>query len=374
MNRPIMSVRNLLLLALVINCFALFFISTHTQVPCDVSDSSDSHKVFRQRREHLQERCRGLNLTDKFTTKTWVNFLTAEAPGPLKVCLPPKAGSSSWFQLNKKLKVISLTQSHPATAILVRHPLSRLTSAYRDKYLDGAPISEYTDEWRNRTDSPSSWNYNWFDYWLPTLIASGHLIVYDKLLEQISEYLEIFNFIAHNSVYHDKKLVITKDHDYDEVGVFIGTQMINAGRQMGLQNVIMNTYSESEEQLKRRFGTYSFTFKEFLEFVIWSDKLGITDIHWTPYTELCAPCLLDYQYILHLETIDTESKVLLQDVGYPKDIKLTTKHKTKGLTKSLHKDDLQYYKHVPKNLMDKILKLYESDFQLFGYSKNFLNV
>lgn len=186
--------------------------------------------------------------------------------------------------------------------------------------------------------------------------------------------MEIFHFIVQNSIYRDKKLVITKDHEYDELGVLIATEMIKAGRQMGLQNAIMNTYSKSKEQLKTRFGSYSFTFKEFLEFVIWSDKLGITDIHWTPYTELCAPCLLDYQYILHLETIKTEAKVLLHDVGYPEDIKLNTKHKTKGLTKSLHKDDLQYYKNVPKSLMDKILKLYESDFQLFGYSKNFLNV
>lgn len=252
--------------------------------------------------------------------------------------------------------------------------ISSLFPFFRDKYLDGAPISEYTDVWRNRTESRSSWNYNWYDYWLPTLIASGHLVAHEELLEQISEYLEIYKFIDQNSIYRDKELVITKDHDIDELGIIIGTEMIKAGRQMGLQNAIMSTYSKSDEKLKTRFEGYSFTFKEFLEFVIWSNDLGITDIHWTPYTELCAPCLIDYQYILHLEAIKTESEVLLRDAGYPKNIKLATKHKTKGLTNTLHLDDLQYYKNLPRSLMEKILEVYEDDFELFGYSKDIWSV
>lgn len=132
----------------------------------------------------------------------------------------------------------------------------------------------------------------------------------------------------------------------------------------------MDTYGTVSQDLQLRFSNATFTFQEFLEFILWVDGLGMRDLHWGTYTEQCIPCQEDYQYILHLETIDSESRVLLQDVGYPEDIQLATKHRTKGLSRTLSTSDLQYYKNLPRSLVNKILKFYEHDFDLFGYSRD----
>ncbi|XP_042883417.1 uncharacterized protein LOC122260282 [Penaeus japonicus] len=298
----------------------------------------------------------------------WVDYLTVQAPGPLRTCLSPKAGSTSWRVLNKQL-TSDHPDLHPASAILVRHPLTRLTSAYRDKFLDGAPIGLYTADWMSRTGSKTAWSDRWHLYWLPMLMSSGYLSPSEEFLELTRRDKEVFNFVRENHVVQDNRVVVTKKHGFAEEDLSVAIDMVFMGRQSALFDASLTAYGYMNESLVSKYGNSSFTFKEFLEFIVWSRDLGVLDIHWSPYTELCIPCTRDYQYILHLETIEAEARLLLKDVGYPEEVQLTTKHRIKGLTQTVHPDDLHYYQDLPESLLEKILHIYEFDFDIFGYKK-----
>ncbi|XP_069981640.1 uncharacterized protein [Penaeus vannamei] len=330
----------------------------------------DLHQVFRERREYLRERCRRLHLKDRFLSLPWRLHLTFRAPGPLRVCVPFKIGSTSWRELNNRLKEQTLPNLKPASAILVRHPLSRLASAYRDRFLNGQAISDSNESWKQRTGPEANWNYYWYGYWLPALISSGRVAASSDFEEMLRQDVEVFDFISRHHVVKDDHVEITRENDFSEQDKFVGTYMAVVGRQMGLQDAVVFAYGNMTEQLKTRYGNVSFSFNEFLEFVVWSNDLGVLDSHWTPCTELCVPCRQDYQYILHLETIAQESEVLLQDVGYPQEFRLPAKHRTKEHANVTDSDDLAYFKNVPKDLMERILKIYEFDFDVFGYKPN----
>lgn len=211
----------------------------------------------------------------------------------------------------------------------------------RDKYLGGAPISNYNREWRERTGTTPPWMFYWQTYWLPALVSSGRLTPPKRFLEDLKE-----------GAASDKSL--------------------NLGIRR-LRDAVSSAFGSVQDELTKRCSNSSFTFQEFLEFVVWTNDLGIRDVHWAPFTELCLPCQEDYHYILHLETIQEESRMLLKDVGYPEEFELTTQHRTKGHTNTLTQDDFQYYEDVPESLMKGVLEIYMHDFDLFGYVPSVLN-
>ncbi|XP_042883426.1 uncharacterized protein LOC122260289 [Penaeus japonicus] len=268
--------------------------------------------VFQKRREHLLERCRSLKINNTLNTQLWHSFLTIETPGSLQVCVPPKAGSTSWRKLSQQLTEQTHTNRRPVSAILVRHPLSRLTSVYRDKYLDGSPISFYNREWRNRTGTTTMWKFYWSTYWLPTLVSSGRLDPPKNFLEGLKQ--------------------------------GAGSDKSHIPGIRTLRDAVIRAFGHINDELMRRFNNAFFTFEEFLEFVVWTNNLGIVDVHWAPYTEQCLPCQKDYRYILHLETIQEESRILLSlDIqsGF------ISQHRTKDTYTPLQ-DDFHYYKDLPE--------------------------
>lgn len=254
-----------------------------------------------------------------------------------------------------------------------RKIISHFSSApTRDKFLDGEPIGLYDGAWMMRTESRTVWVDRWHLYWLPALISSGQVTPTKEFLELVRRNVEAFEFASENYVIENNRVVITKKHGFAEDDISVGMDMVSKGRQFGLVDATVAAYSNMDETLIAKYGNSSFTFLEFLEFVVWSRDHGVLDQHWSPYIELCVPCKTDYQYILHLETIEEETRVLLKDVGYPEEFQIDTKHKTKGLTHTVHSDDLHYYKGVPKSLLIEILHIFEYDLDIFGYNANTL--
>lgn len=188
----------------------------------------------------------------------------------------------------------------------------------------------------------------------------------------IEESLQVFRYISKRFKMDGKAMIFpdAKETEFDPHIYQIGTYMVANGRQVAIEGAAIEAYKGVMLDQIERHRNASFTFNEFLQFVVWSSDKGVIDQHWTPYTDLCFPCQQDYQYILHLEAVSEESRVFLKDIGYPDEFRLTTEHRTKGLTENLNVSDIQYFKDVPPSLLEKVIKIYEKDFELFGYSKS----
>ncbi|KAK4318975.1 hypothetical protein Pmani_010062 [Petrolisthes manimaculis] len=95
--------------------------------------------------------------------------------------------------------------------------------------------------------------------------------------------------------------------------------------------------------------------------------------HWEPFTKLCSPCDISYQYIIFLDTLTEDLQFLMSALNIS-----TINSKTRdnrgpreGVDPSddltLDPDLLQYYLQLPPYLMAKVLHTYTLDIKLLGY-------
>ena len=114
------------------------------------------------------------------------------------------------------------------------------------------------------------------------------------------------------------------------------------------------------------------TFGEFLQFIVDEGRYGLLNRHWMSIHDMCHPCLVKYNYIAKLETINEDSKVLLGSVSKQTMTTFQGKHLgpiTDSTTDSSFTDAFRrYYSSVPIKVLDGIRKLYALDFEMFGYN------
>ncbi|MPC43953.1 Huntingtin [Portunus trituberculatus] len=104
-------------------------------------------------------------------TQQYIILATCKALATLR--LAKQVGSSSFRRVCNEIKDLIPATHQPVEVMIVRHPLARLASAYRDKFLNGNPIHKYNKKWRNITQSIQSWNSRFLTYWMPALISTG---------------------------------------------------------------------------------------------------------------------------------------------------------------------------------------------------------
>ena len=93
------------------------------------------------------------------------------------------------------------------------------------------------------------------------------------------------------------------------------------------------------------------TFNEFLQFVVDEGRYGLISKNWMSIHDMCHPCLVKYNYIAKLETINPEF--------------------TDSVADSKSSDMFQrYYSSVPSKILEGIRDLYALDFELFRYDRN----
>lgn len=105
------------------------------------------------------------------------------------------------------------------------------------------------------------------------------------------------------------------------------------------------------------------TFDEFTRFVTdpKTDERPLNE-HWRPMVELCRPCEIQYDLIGKYETLDDDTRLVLNAIGPNRDIKFPTQPSANNslVIKS-------FYQALPKAQLQKIYSLFELDFRLFGY-------
>ncbi|XP_034424539.1 carbohydrate sulfotransferase 12-like isoform X2 [Hippoglossus hippoglossus] len=87
--------------------------------------------------------------------------------------------------------------------------------------------------------------------------------------------------------------------------------------------------------------------------------------HWRQMHRLCHPCLIQYDFIGHQETLQEDAEQLLNTLKLQNSIKFPASYDNITAPESLS----GWFRTVPLVERRKLYKLYETDFRLFGYRK-----
>ncbi|CAL4142748.1 unnamed protein product, partial [Meganyctiphanes norvegica] len=117
-------------------------------------------------------------------------------------------------------------------------------------------------------------------------------------------------------------------------------------------------------------------FSEFLQYVMDLSKHNRTtipgDIHWTNYSSVCAPCSMDYDYIMKTETIEEDllyikDRFSISEIILGKRMNKSDKSRNSSELDSAMKY-WQYYLRIPACILQKIVDLVYQDIVMFGYN------
>ena len=116
-------------------------------------------------------------------------------------------------------------------------------------------------------------------------------------------------------------------------------------------------------------------FNEFLQFIADEGRIRKVNVHWRNIHDLCHPCFVKYDYIAKLETIEQD----FQFIGKRINKKATNfPDKSLGPVPPNYREEnytevfIKYYSTVNKDTLNRLRKLYELDFKLFGYDEHAL--
>ncbi|XP_050797982.1 carbohydrate sulfotransferase 9 isoform X3 [Gopherus flavomarginatus] len=122
----------------------------------------------------------------------------------------------------------------------------------------------------------------------------------------------------------------------------------------------------SEEALKTGSGV---KFKEFVRYLLDSQRPVGMDIHWEQISKLCYPCLINYDFIGKFETLEEDANYFLQLIGAPAELKFPN---FKDRHSSDERTNMEVVRQYLKLLSDTERQLtydfYYLDYLMFNYT------
>ena len=104
----------------------------------------------------------------------------------------------------------------------------------------------------------------------------------------------------------------------------------------------------------------------FSEFIQYFSKNVTRNQHWQQYEKICHPCVVNYDFIGHLETMEEDAPIMLRMAGIDAHVTFPPNHNSTYNSTGLSQV-LEYYSQVPTRYITRIGELYRSDFEMFGY-------
>ncbi|XP_034248656.1 carbohydrate sulfotransferase 11-like [Thrips palmi] len=119
------------------------------------------------------------------------------------------------------------------------------------------------------------------------------------------------------------------------------------------------------------------TFKEFVKYLIDVDLANYADDHWIPYYLFCTPCLLNYDIIAKVETYLEDQVYMIRALGLQDTVKPRWRHRTspqgpEGLPSSSPQDvsptARAYFAQITEHELRALHQKYKLDFEMFDYA------
>uniref|UniRef100_A0A3P9KPL5 Carbohydrate sulfotransferase n=1 Tax=Oryzias latipes TaxID=8090 RepID=A0A3P9KPL5_ORYLA len=87
--------------------------------------------------------------------------------------------------------------------------------------------------------------------------------------------------------------------------------------------------------------------------------------HWRQMYRLCHPCLIEYDFVGHQESLQEDAQELLKMVKLENDIKFPPSYANMTSADSV----MDWFQSVPLEDRRKLYRIFKEDFQLFGYRR-----
>ncbi|KAM9481169.1 carbohydrate sulfotransferase 8 isoform 1-T1 [Clarias gariepinus] len=134
---------------------------------------------------------------------------------------------------------------------------------------------------------------------------------------------------------------------------------------------IISKYRVNASKSALRTGS-GVTFQEFIRYLLDVHRPVGMDIHWEPVSQLCSPCLLDYDFIGKFETLEEEANFLLRMTGAPKNLTFPTfKDRNPEAARTSTRITWQYFTQLNASEKQRAYDFYYMDYLMFNYSKPF---
>ncbi|XP_078384600.1 carbohydrate sulfotransferase 11-like [Oculina patagonica] len=106
-------------------------------------------------------------------------------------------------------------------------------------------------------------------------------------------------------------------------------------------------------------GDNNITFSEFIQY--YSRNISRNQ-HWRQYEKICHPCVINYDFIGHYETLADDGPLVLKMAGIDDRVTFPPIHISTNTS-----EVLEYYSQVPPEYLTRFGELYRNDFDMFGY-------
>jgi len=162
----------------------------------------------------------------------------------------------------------------------------------------------------------------------------------------------------------------------------------------------MRKHIIDEYRKNKKSKTYIPTFRESFDFILAElDKMEnsqgkgkvLIDGHFMPYSRRCLPCVMKYDVIIKMETLEEDSKYLIEQCGLENRLDILHenpaptgpetdqgyKNKSKKVKKGQKKPQMvnsdtrtaqDYFRDIPVSKIKQLYQHYRQDFEIFGYS------
>ncbi|KAM6909349.1 carbohydrate sulfotransferase 12-like [Xenentodon cancila] len=109
------------------------------------------------------------------------------------------------------------------------------------------------------------------------------------------------------------------------------------------------------------------SFHNFIQYLLdpKTEKKEPFEPHWRQMYRLCHPCIVQYDFVGHQETLQEDAQELLKIIKLQDDIKFPPSYANMTSPDSV----MNWFRTVPLEERRKLYKVYEADFRLFGYRR-----
>ncbi|XP_056137924.1 carbohydrate sulfotransferase 8-like [Lampris incognitus] len=134
---------------------------------------------------------------------------------------------------------------------------------------------------------------------------------------------------------------------------------------------IISRYRANATRAALRTGA-GVTFREFVQYLLDVRRPVGMDIHWEPVSQLCNPCLLQYNFIGKFESLKEDANFLLWSIGAPSNLTFPDfKDRNPLAERTSFKITQSYFAQLNSTERQKAYDFYYMDYLMFNYPKPF---